>query len=69
MKLQKTFRAIVLKPFMICGEVAEPGEEVELLGNEYQSLLFNKKIRALTEKELEGSDPDDDPEDDKKGKK
>lgn len=65
MKLQKTFRAIVLKPFMICGEVAAPGEEVELLSTEYQSLLFNKKIRELTEKELEGNDPDDET----KGKK
>lgn len=69
MKLQKTYHAVAIKPFMICGEVALPGEEVELLGTEYKSLLFNKKIRALTEKELKGSDPDDAPEDDKKGKK
>ncbi|ECG8590763.1 hypothetical protein FNI11_13625 [Salmonella enterica subsp. salamae] len=58
MKFKETFRAIVLKPFMICGEVATPGEEVELLGNEYRSLLFNKKIRALNEKGRDQGDSD-----------
>lgn len=70
MKFQETFRAIALKPFMICGEVAHPGEEVELLSAEFRSLKFNGKIRPLSEKELTAKTPDEDErDDDKKDKK
>lgn len=56
MKVQHMRRAIVLRPFMIGGDFALPGEEVELTLNEYRELMHRKKIRDLTADEIEPVD-------------
>ncbi|MFS9379423.1 hypothetical protein QNN88_01830 [Citrobacter sp. ANG330] len=51
-KKPEIYRGVVTKIFMIDGEIAEPGDIVELSKSEYGSLKYNEKIRDLTADEL-----------------
>lgn len=62
MKSQQLQCAVALRPFMICGEVALPGDFVEVTASEHASLMYRGFIRDLND---DDRDSTDEPEQDK----